>query len=64
MKPISVAWLWLWRRNSRKSIDDGVAVIGAKPVAYASANPHHSLDKSAGLLGIGRKALRRVAVER
>src|SRR5438270_7031007 len=45
-----------------ESIDDGVAVIGAKPVAYASAESHHSLDKSAGLLGIGRKALRRVAV--
>ena len=37
-------------------------MIGAKPVAYASAESHHSLDKSAGLLGIGRKALRRVAV--
>src|SRR5713101_1604449 len=45
-----------------ESIDDGVAMIGAKPVAYASAESHHSLDKSAGLLGIGRKALRRVAV--
>src|SRR5437764_2275121 len=44
------------------SIDDGIAMIGAKPVAYASAESHHSLDKSAGLLGIGRKALRRVAV--
>src|SRR5207244_4010637 len=43
-------------------IDDGIAMIGAKPVAYASAESHHSLDKSAGLLGIGRKALRRVAV--
>src|SRR2546429_7441514 len=46
-----------------ESIDDGVAVIGAKPVAYASSESHHSLDKSAGLLGIGRKALRRVAVD-
>src|SRR6184192_8510 len=45
-----------------ESIDDGIAMIGAKPVAYASAESHHSLDKSAGLLGIGRKALRRVAV--
>jgi len=29
---------------------------------YASQEAHHSLDKSTGLLGIGRKALRRVAV--
>jgi glutamate/tyrosine decarboxylase-like PLP-dependent enzyme len=31
-------------------------------VLYASAESHHSLDKSAGLLGIGRKAVRRIAV--
>src|SRR6476660_8547286 len=46
------------------SVEDGVASIGAQPVFYASAESHHSLDKSAGLLGIGRKALRRVAVNR
>jgi aromatic-L-amino-acid decarboxylase len=45
------------------SIDDGVASIGGQPVAYASTEAHHSLDKSAGLLGIGRKALRRIAVD-
>lgn len=44
------------------AIEDGVATIGAQPVAYASSEAHHSLDKSAGLLGIGRKALRRVAI--
>jgi glutamate/tyrosine decarboxylase-like PLP-dependent enzyme len=44
------------------SIEDGVACIGGQPVAYASAESHHSLDKSAGLLGIGRRALRRIAV--
>lgn len=44
------------------AIDEGVSSIGAQPVAYASAEAHHSLDKSAGLLGIGRKALRRIAV--
>src|SRR5580765_4793804 len=44
------------------SIDDGVASIGAPVVVYASEESHHSLDKSTGLLGIGRKALRRVAV--
>jgi aromatic-L-amino-acid/L-tryptophan decarboxylase len=45
-----------------ESVDDGVASIGAQAVLYASAESHHSLDKSAGLLGIGRKALRRIAV--
>jgi glutamate/tyrosine decarboxylase-like PLP-dependent enzyme len=44
------------------SVEDGVASIGAQPVFYASAESHHSLDKSSGLLGIGRKALRRIAV--
>jgi glutamate/tyrosine decarboxylase-like PLP-dependent enzyme len=44
------------------AIEDGVATIGARPVLYASAESHHSLEKSAGLLGLGRKALRRVPV--
>jgi glutamate/tyrosine decarboxylase-like PLP-dependent enzyme len=44
------------------AIEDGVASIDAQPVMYASAESHHSLDKSAGLLGIGRKALRRIPV--
>jgi aromatic-L-amino-acid/L-tryptophan decarboxylase len=44
------------------AIEDGIATIGAQPVVYASSESHHSLDKSAGLLGIGRKALRRVPV--
>ncbi|HEX2598134.1 MAG TPA: pyridoxal-dependent decarboxylase, partial [Terriglobales bacterium] len=44
------------------AIEDGVASIGGQPVAYASSESHHSLDKSAGLLGIGRKALKRVPV--
>ena len=44
------------------AIEEGVASIGAQPVAYASSESHHSLDKSAGLLGIGRNALRRVPV--
>jgi aromatic-L-amino-acid/L-tryptophan decarboxylase len=45
-----------------ESVEEGVAAIGGQPVIYASAESHHSLDKSAGLLGIGRKALRRIAV--
>jgi len=44
------------------AIEDGVAAIGAQPVLYASEEAHHSLDKSVGLLGIGRKALRRIPV--
>jgi aromatic-L-amino-acid/L-tryptophan decarboxylase len=45
-----------------ESIEDGVTAIGARPVVYASSESHHSLDKSAGLLGIGRKALQRITV--
>src|SRR5712691_3580982 len=44
------------------AIEDGVGSIGAPPVAYTSTEAHHSLDKSAGLLGMGRKALKRVPV--
>jgi aromatic-L-amino-acid/L-tryptophan decarboxylase len=45
-----------------EAVEEGIAAIGGQPVFYASAESHHSLDKSAGLLGIGRKALRRIAV--
>jgi glutamate/tyrosine decarboxylase-like PLP-dependent enzyme len=45
-----------------EAVEEGVTEIGGQPVLYASAEAHHSLDKSAGLLGIGRKALRRIAV--
>jgi aromatic-L-amino-acid/L-tryptophan decarboxylase len=45
------------------SVEDGVASIGRQPVLYASTESHHSLDKSTGLLGLGRKALRRIAVD-
>jgi aromatic-L-amino-acid/L-tryptophan decarboxylase len=45
-----------------ESVEEGVAAIGGQPVVYASTESHHSLDKSAGLLGIGRKALRRISV--
>jgi glutamate/tyrosine decarboxylase-like PLP-dependent enzyme len=46
-----------------QSIEDGIASIGAQPVIYASSESHHSLDKSAGLLGLGRKSLRRIPVD-
>ena len=41
---------------------DGVQSLDGTPVIYASAEAHHSLDKSAGLLGLGRKAVRRIPV--
>jgi len=44
------------------AIEDGIATIGARPVLYASSESHHSLEKAAGLLGLGRKALRRIPV--
>ncbi len=44
------------------AIEDGIATIGARPVFYASSESHHSLEKSAGLLGLGRKSLRRIPV--
>ncbi len=44
------------------AIEDGFAGSGDRPVLYSSAESHHSLDKSVGLLGIGRKSLRRIPV--
>ncbi|HKD14803.1 MAG TPA: pyridoxal-dependent decarboxylase, partial [Candidatus Angelobacter sp.] len=44
------------------AVENGLTAINARPVLYASAESHHSLDKSAGLLGLGRKALRRISV--
>src|SRR4051812_32364900 len=43
-------------------VQEGLASIGAHPVFYASCEAHHSLDKSAGLLGLGRNNLVRVGV--
>ncbi|HUZ04144.1 MAG TPA: pyridoxal-dependent decarboxylase [Acidobacteriaceae bacterium] len=42
--------------------EDGVVGLGVQPVIYASWESHHSLDKSLALLGLGHKALRRIAV--
>ena len=44
------------------AVEEGFGSTNARPVLYASAESHHSLDKSAGLLGIGRKAMRRIPV--
>src|SRR5579862_5867925 len=44
------------------AIEEGIASVGSLPVLYASEEAHHSIDKSAGLLGIGRSALRRIPV--
>jgi aromatic-L-amino-acid/L-tryptophan decarboxylase len=46
-----------------QAIEEGILSIGGQPVVYASQESHHSLDKSAGLLGIGRKALKRLPVD-
>lgn len=45
-------------------VEHGLAATGCRPVFYATAEAHHSLDKSAGLLGLGRDALRRIPVTR
>ena len=44
------------------AIEEGMAALAARPVLYTSSEAHHSLDKSAGLLGLGRRALRRIRV--
>lgn len=45
-------------------MNQGVRALNGDPVAYASSEAHHSLDKSAGLLGLGRRAVRRVSVSK
>ncbi len=45
------------------SVEEGVSTIGARAIVYASSESHHSLDKSVGLLGLGRRALRRIDVD-
>jgi glutamate/tyrosine decarboxylase-like PLP-dependent enzyme len=42
--------------------DNGLVGLGKQPIVYASAESHHSLEKSLGMLGLGRKALRRIPV--
>jgi aromatic-L-amino-acid/L-tryptophan decarboxylase len=43
-------------------VENGIASVGAQCLVYGSVEGHHSLDKCAGLLGIGRKSLRRIPV--
>ncbi len=44
-------------------IEDGLLGLPAQPVFYASAESHHSLEKSLGLLGLGRKFLHRIPAD-
>jgi len=43
-------------------MNDGVRSLKGQPVAFASCEAHHSLDKSTGLLGLGRNAVRRIPI--
>lgn len=45
-----------------EAADDGLLGLAKHPVLYASSEAHHSLEKSLALLGLGRKALRRIPV--
>jgi aromatic-L-amino-acid/L-tryptophan decarboxylase len=46
-----------------QAADNGLVGLGKQPIVYASSEAHHSLEKSLGLLGLGRKALRRIPVD-
>jgi aromatic-L-amino-acid/L-tryptophan decarboxylase len=41
-------------------IEDGLAALSSRPLMYASEQVHNSVDKAAGMLGLGRSALRKV----
>jgi glutamate/tyrosine decarboxylase-like PLP-dependent enzyme len=41
-------------------VDDGLGELDARPLIYASEEVHNSVDKSMGILGLGRSALRKV----
>ena len=49
-------------RRYPQAADNGLVGLGKQPTVYASSEAHHSLEKSLGLLGLGRKALRRIPV--
>jgi glutamate/tyrosine decarboxylase-like PLP-dependent enzyme len=42
--------------------EGGVRALGAKPAVYVSAEAHHSFNKIAHITGIGRRAIRTVAI--
>ncbi|REJ80699.1 MAG: pyridoxal-dependent decarboxylase [Acidobacteria bacterium] len=44
-------------------VEQGLAALPRRPVVYASGESHHSLDKIARATGLGRSALRLVAVD-
>ena len=46
-----------------ESVDEGTASAGAPCVVYASEQVHNSVDKAIGLLGIGRRNLRRIETD-
>ena len=42
------------------TVDEGLASLGAMPCVYTSEQVHNSVDKSMGVLGLGRSSLRKV----
>ena len=61
-KPTSAAWHWRWRPSFPIALKKVSRPSAGGPWFTLRSEAHHSLDKSAGLLGIGRKALQRIAV--
>ena len=45
------------------SVEDGLAAVGARARVYASEQVHNSVDKTMGVLGLGRSSLARVRVK-
>ncbi len=53
-------------RNAKAGVDvreHGIAAASAKMTVYTSGEAHGSADKAMEILGLGRKALRRIAVD-
>jgi len=44
--------------------DEGAQSLRQKMCVYVSEETHHSIEKAAGLLGIGRESVRKIAVDR
>jgi len=51
------------RATGHASNAAGLAVAAGRLVAYASADAHSSVEKAAGIIGIGREALRKIPVD-